>query len=52
MESRKESRPLRKDAAVYEKYLAKALPDIDEYVLDNVIKKNVYKCAVKIIKAH
>ena len=43
---------LRKDAVVYEKDLTKVLSSIDKYILDNAIKKNVYKCAVKTIKTH
>ena len=49
---KKELRSLRKDAVVYQKDLAKVLSSIDKYILDNVIKKNVYKCAVKTIKTH
>ena len=47
-----ELRSLRKDAVVYQKDLAKVLSSIDKYILDNAIKKNVYKCAVKTIKTH
>ena len=47
---KKELRSLRKDADVYEKDLAKVLSSIDKYILDNAIKKNVYKCSVKTIK--
>ena len=43
---------LRKDAAVYEKYLAKVLSSSDKYILDNAINKNIYKIAVKTIKTH
>ena len=42
---------LRKDTAVYEKDLAKVLSSIDKYILDNAVKKNVYKCAVKTVKS-
>ena len=49
---KKELCSLRKDAVVYEKDLAKVLSSIDKYILDNAIKKNVYKCAVKTIKTH
>ena len=49
---KKELRSLRKDAVVDQKDLAKVLSSIDKYILDNVIKKNVYKCAVKTIKTH
>ena len=49
---KKELGLLRKDAALYEKYLAKVLSSIHKYILDNPIKKNIYKCAVKTIKTH
>ena len=49
---KKELCSLRKDAVVYEKDFAKVLSSIDKYILDNAIKKNVYKCAVKTIKTH
>ena len=49
---KKELHSLRKDAVVYEKDLTKVLSSIDKYILDNAIKKNVYKCAVKTIKTH
>ena len=49
---KKELRLLRKDAAFYEKGLAKVLSSIDKYIVDNAIKKNFYKCAVKTIKTH
>ena len=49
---KKELRSLRKDAVLYEKDLAKVLSSIDKYILDNAIKKNVYKCAIKTIKTH
>ena len=44
---KKDLRSLRKDAVVYEKNLAKVWSFIDKYVLDNAIKKSVYKFAVK-----
>ena len=52
IKKRKKRGSLRKDTVVYEKDLAKVLSSIDKYILDNVIKKNVYKCAVKTIKTH
>ena len=52
IKKRKKRGSLRKDAVAYEKDLAKVLSSIDKYILDNVIKKNVYKCAVKTIKIH
>ena len=50
--SKKELRSVRKDAAICEKDLAKVLSSIDKCILDNAIKKNVCKCAVKFIKKH
>ena len=51
VESRKEKKIFdnlaRKNAAVYEKDLAKVLSFIDKYIPDNAIEKIVYKCAVK-----
>ena len=43
---------LRKDAVVYEKGLGKVLSSIDTYILDNAIKENNYKYAVKTIKTN
>ena len=34
------------------KKLGKILSSIDKYILDNAIKKNADKCAVKTIKTH
>ena len=48
---KKELQSLRKDAVVYKKAW-KILSSIDKYILDNAIKKNAYKCAVKTIKTH
>ena len=52
MARKKGLQPLTKDAAVYEKDLATILSTIDKYILDNAIKKNVYKGAVKTINTH
>ena len=49
---KKELQSLRKDAAVYDKDVPKLLSSIDKYILDNKIKKNVYKHAIKTIKTH
>ena len=45
----KELRSLRKHVFVYEKDFTKVLSSINKYILDNAIKKNVNKCAVKTI---
>ena len=48
----KELRSLRKHVFVYEKDFTKVLSSINKYILDNAIKKNVNKCAVKTIQTH